>query len=243
MRRTQWGICGIVRGFAPDAPHYGELTINLLIASSRLVDHDAAAAIAHMPFREQVLIPCPELLGIGCARRGSFAPDLRLAAAEDRVADTRNGCSQLLFCDVAPPDVLQVGVAVPASAAAHPLEACVGSESIKTEQQAAAQHVSIERLAGADGTKRVREMERNSVSLRMSSRLVIGQRSTRAAVKAAILDGSGCASSGIREMRALPVLLITILTWALVGRSASTAARAASILARIFATKASVSRG
>jgi hypothetical protein len=31
------------------APHYDKLTINLLIGSSRLVDHDAATVVAQVP--------------------------------------------------------------------------------------------------------------------------------------------------------------------------------------------------
>ena len=46
MRRTQWGICGIVRGFAPDAPHYGELTINLLACRAEIAVHPLAAQVA-----------------------------------------------------------------------------------------------------------------------------------------------------------------------------------------------------
>ena len=44
-------------GFAPDAPHYGELTINLLIAGSRLVDHNAPTAVADVPLGREILVP------------------------------------------------------------------------------------------------------------------------------------------------------------------------------------------
>lgn len=65
----------------------------------------------------------------------------------------------MIFCDVAPPDVLQIDVAVLAAAAAYPLEAYIGSEPVQTEQhQAEAQRVFIERIAGTDGTKRISEM-------------------------------------------------------------------------------------
>ena len=47
-------------GFAPDAPHYGELTINLLIASSRLIDHHAISFIARAPFGHRILFPALE---------------------------------------------------------------------------------------------------------------------------------------------------------------------------------------
>src|SRR5260370_15502874 len=63
------------RGDANPPSHYGELTINLLIASSRLVDRDAPPAVANMPLRGEVLVPCAEVLGIGGAGGRAAAPD------------------------------------------------------------------------------------------------------------------------------------------------------------------------
>ena len=44
-----------------------------------------------MPFRKQVLIPGPELLGVGGTRRRAFTPDMGGANAEDGVDDLGNG--------------------------------------------------------------------------------------------------------------------------------------------------------
>ena len=51
------------------------------------IDHYPTAAVAHMPFRKQVLIPGPELLGVGGTRGGAFTPDVHGSDAEDRVGD------------------------------------------------------------------------------------------------------------------------------------------------------------
>jgi hypothetical protein len=84
---------------------------------------------------------------------------------------------------------------------------------------------------------------RSSVSFRMSSKLVIGHRWTKAAVNATMLGGSGWAASGVRRIRPLPVLLATIFTWGLVRRLASKAASAAVILLRTCSTNVSAARG
>src|SRR5713101_9252897 len=55
------------------------------------IDHHPTAAVAHMPFREEVLIPGPELLGVGGTRSRAFTPDVRGATAEDGVDDLGNG--------------------------------------------------------------------------------------------------------------------------------------------------------
>src|SRR5512135_2509364 len=51
------------------------------------VDHDAAAAIAHVPLRCQVLIPRTEMFGIGRASRRSFAPDRRITGTQRTIID------------------------------------------------------------------------------------------------------------------------------------------------------------
>ena len=71
---------------------------------------------------------------------------------------------------------------------------------------------------------------RNSVSLRMSSKFVNGQRCTNAAVKAEMLGGSGCSSSGVRQIRLLPFFVVTIFTFGLAGKFASKLVSAISIL-------------
>ena len=54
------------------------------------IDHHPATAVAHVPFREEILIPGPELLGIGGTRGGAFPPDVGSANTEDRVDDCGN---------------------------------------------------------------------------------------------------------------------------------------------------------
>ena len=43
------------------------------------VDHDAAATVADVPLRREVLVPRAEVLGIRGAGRGAVAPDRRVA--------------------------------------------------------------------------------------------------------------------------------------------------------------------
>ena len=49
------------------------------------VDHDAAAAVADVPLRRQVLVPGAEVLGIGRAGRRPVAPDRRVAGVQRAV--------------------------------------------------------------------------------------------------------------------------------------------------------------
>jgi hypothetical protein len=73
--------------------------------------------------------------------------------------------------------------------------------------------------------------------------LVIGQRSTRAAVRCRRFGGSGCFSSGVIDKRLLPFLEVRILTFGLAGRVASSVVRAASICRRRVAMKRALSCG
>jgi hypothetical protein len=54
------------------------------------IDHHPAASVAHVPFREEILIPGPELFGIGGTRGRAFPPDVDSTNAEDRVDDFGN---------------------------------------------------------------------------------------------------------------------------------------------------------
>ena len=63
----------------------------------------------------------------------------------------------------------------------------------------------------------------------MSSKLVIGQRCTKAAVSATMLGGSGCSCSGVKPIRPFPFFVVTSLTLVLVRRLALIAASAVSI--------------
>jgi hypothetical protein len=77
----------------------------------------------------------------------------------------------------------------------------------------------------------------------MSSKLVMGQRCTKAAVNFTMLGGSGCSSSGVKPIRPLPFFVVTIFTLVLVGRLASKAVSAASMLRRKFSTNTLAWRG
>ena len=46
------------------------------------VDHDAPAAVAHLPLGRKVLVPSAEVLGIGRAGGCAFAPDSRVAGIQ-----------------------------------------------------------------------------------------------------------------------------------------------------------------
>ena len=135
-------------GFAPDAPHYGELTINLLIASSRLVNHDAFTAVAHVPLRHEVLIPCAKLFRVRGTGRGPFTPDVRMSDTEDRTDHSPNGIPHVVFSDEATADVEQVFIAGPVFLGVHAFQAGVGAEPVQAQQQARPQRGAIERLIG-----------------------------------------------------------------------------------------------
>ena len=81
-----------------------------------------------MPLGHQILVPGPELLRVRGTRGRAFAPQGRIADTENGIAHLRNRRSQMLFRDITPPNVLQVGVAVLASPTAHALEARVGAQ-------------------------------------------------------------------------------------------------------------------
>jgi len=58
------------------------------------INHDIPPAIAGVPLRHQVLVPRPELLAIGGARRGALTPDAGMAGAQRRVHDSGDGFAQ-----------------------------------------------------------------------------------------------------------------------------------------------------
>ena len=59
------------------------------------VDHDAAAAVADVPLRHQVLVPGAELLGVGGTCRRALAPDAGVAGTQGGVDDLRDRLAQL----------------------------------------------------------------------------------------------------------------------------------------------------
>src|SRR5713101_1942013 len=119
------------------------------------VDHDAWATIAHMPLREEVLVPGAEPFRVTRTRGRPFAPEGGIAHREDRVTDLRNGGAEGLRVNIAAPDIEQILVAIPPAAIAHPFETCVGPEPVQAQEQATLQHARVEYLPRPDRTKGV----------------------------------------------------------------------------------------
>lgn len=55
------------------------------------VDHDTAAAVAHVPLGKQVLVPSPELLGVRRAARRGLSPELGKAGRQRGVDHLQDG--------------------------------------------------------------------------------------------------------------------------------------------------------
>ena len=72
------------------------------------INHDAATAIARMPFRHQVLVVGAELFGVGGTGRGGLAPDGGLADGERAIDDFGDGRAQRFLVHVAALDVAQL---------------------------------------------------------------------------------------------------------------------------------------
>ena len=112
------------------------------------VDHDAAAAVADMPLRRQVLVPGAEVLGIGRAGGCSVAPDRRVAGVQRAVGHDGDRPPQRLDAEIAPPHVGEVLVGHPGSEPRHALQAGVGSDPVQAKQQPRLQDRPIQRLIG-----------------------------------------------------------------------------------------------
>lgn len=61
------------------------------------IDHNARAAIANVPFGQEILVPGGNLLGIGGAGGGGFAPNVRRTHLENRIDNLGNGGSQVVL--------------------------------------------------------------------------------------------------------------------------------------------------
>ena len=89
------------------------------------VDHDAATAVAGVPLGHQVLIPGSELLGVGSAGRGAFAPDRSGPLRQGGIDDLPDGGAKLVFGDVTTANTEQVPVVGPGLPGAHALDASI----------------------------------------------------------------------------------------------------------------------
>ena len=110
------------------------------------VDHDAAAAIARMPLRGEVLIPCPEVLGIRRACGRPFAPNGRVSRAQRAVGHDTDCLPQAFGTDVAFSDIGQVLVRDAGLATRHALKTGVCSKAMQTEKKARLYFRAIERF-------------------------------------------------------------------------------------------------
>src|SRR5262249_40898867 len=134
------------RGDANPPSHYGELTINLLIASSRLVNHYAAATVAHVPLGHQVLVPGGKFFRVRSAGCGRLAPDLRQSGAEGGIDNTSNRLAYVLLGNEASPDIEQVFVTRILLACAYPLQPSVCTKPVQAQKEPLSQDVAIQVL-------------------------------------------------------------------------------------------------
>src|SRR5215510_5082564 len=121
------------------------------------VDHDPWAAIAHMPLRQEVLVPGAEPFRVTRARGRPLAPEGGIAYREDRVTDLRNGGAEGLLVYVAATDIEQILIAIHPTAITHPFEPRVRPQSVQTEEQTTLQHARVEHLPRPDRPKGVGE--------------------------------------------------------------------------------------
>ncbi len=123
------------------------------------IDHDALAAIAQVPFGEQIVIPGAKLLGVRGAGGGGFSPDVFPAHAKDGIGHVRNGRTQLLFLNVASAHVEEVLIGFPMLTGAHPFEARIGPHGVEGEQQPFAQNLPIQDFASGGTFEVLREIK------------------------------------------------------------------------------------
>ena len=110
------------------------------------VDHDAAAAIAHVPLRRQVLVPGAKVLGIRCAGRRSVAPDCRISGMQRAVGDDGNGLPQRVDRDISAPDIGKILGGCARLEPGHALKPGVRSEPVQAKQEPRAQNGAIQGL-------------------------------------------------------------------------------------------------
>ena len=95
------------------------------------VDHYPFALVPQVPLGHQVLIPGPELCGVGGAGGRAFSPDVGLAHLENGIGHIYNRSSQVFLVDEAATGVDQFVVALPMLSLADALEARIGPHPIE----------------------------------------------------------------------------------------------------------------
>ena len=121
------------------------------------IDHDAAAAVACVPFGQQVLIPGPELLRVRSARCRSFSPYLRRSRPHGGIHDFSDGGAELILIDVAAANVEQVLIVGALLSGAHALDASIRSQPVDGKQKALLKHFPIQVLPQCGAPKYVGE--------------------------------------------------------------------------------------
>ena len=89
-----------------------------------------------MPLSHEILIPGPEPLGIGGARRRAFTPDLGQASRKDPVCHHRDRIAQGIALQKAPPRVQEFAIGHPKPAGDDALQSGIGAKSVQTQQRA-----------------------------------------------------------------------------------------------------------
>ncbi len=123
------------------------------------VDHDAAAAVADVPLRREVLVPGSEVLGVGRAGRRPIAPDGRVAGVQRAVGHDGDRPPQRVDAEVAPPHVGEVLVGHPGLQGRHAPQAGVGPDPVQAEQEPRLQDRPIQGLVGGRALQGLGEVQ------------------------------------------------------------------------------------
>ncbi len=115
------------------------------------VDQDAAAAVARVPFGEQVLVVGAEVRRVGRDCRGALPPDRGVAGGERRVGELDGDGAGAVDGEVPAGGVAQVGFAVAVVAGSDGADPGVRAVRVEQQQEAFPEHRAGERLARADG--------------------------------------------------------------------------------------------
>ena len=193
------------------------------------VDLHPVRVIAGMPLRHEILVPRTEDFGIGGTGGRAFPPDLGRLGGERGVDYPSDRLTQRIFLDKTAAHIKQMRVTDPPRGGDHPFQTGIGAEAIETPQQPWLSGLVVEDFAGGEARERFGKPDAQISFLRISSRLVIGQRRSTSALSWRSCGGSGCGSSGERWMRFLP--RERSFTWGLLGSPALEVARRRASLA------------
>ena len=100
------------------------------------IDHDPRTTVANMPLGEQVLIPCPKLLGVRGARRRAFAPNMRMPHLKNGIRHLRNRSPHLALGQKVSAHIVQIKLALVLVSTTHSLQSGFGAQAIQSDMQA-----------------------------------------------------------------------------------------------------------